>query len=186
MLSLLFPFVLFYVYTSAWLGNMLPAWLGICYLLIQVFFVALTWNYVTWFNAVWQCVARECMFSNSTRTFLYSFLFLHSSIKYSILIFFLFEHQLVCFLCFDILVDVVFIYNTTNARTNVTTSSIAAAAHSSNTQHPAISNFQFIEKCLSSHHTITLPVHTSTHLRRKVFIYVTIERVQNNQQVCHC
>ena len=112
--------------------------------------------------------------------------FIHSSVKYSILIFFLFEHQLVCFLCFDILVDVVFIYNTTNAPTNVTTSSIAAAAHSSNTQHPAISNFQFIEKCLSSHHTITLPVHTSTHLRRKVFIYVTIERVQNNQQVCHC
>ena len=72
--------------------------------------------------------------------------FIHSSVKYSILIFFLFEHQLVCFLCFDILVDVVFIYNTTNAPTNVTTSSIAAAAHSSNTQHPAISNFQFIEK----------------------------------------
>ena len=112
--------------------------------------------------------------------------FIHSSIKYSILIFFLFEHQLVCFLCFDILVDVVFIYNTTNAPTNATTSSIAAATHSSNPQHPAISNFQFIEKCLSSHHTITLPVHTSTHLRRKVFIYVTIERVQNNQQVCHC
>ena len=59
--------------------------------------------------------------------------FSHSLVKYSILIFFLFEHQLVCFLCFDILVAIVLIYNTTNAPTNATISSIAAVAHSNST-----------------------------------------------------